>query len=236
MKDYTVAVNELRNHYNELRLYKKSVRTQVKMEFEAKIDFEIKSRLESAELKFANHLAAVKDRDELPVSIIQNEVLRTRTWSVWERIRDLAGVAPEFVRAEDVRAVKRDEKARAAMLFEWIDGVLHVYRNVVTKAELPHVVKYPLYNAKGVYIPSDVNQMTYLTELVGDRSQGFKTEEAATEEVKRAFETGELTKSTHPYDYVNQLDNADRAEYLSSQEAKFHAANPWLGNYAKESN
>lgn len=120
MKDYTVAVNELRNHYNELTVFKKSVRAQVKAEYEAKMDFEIQSRIEAEEIKFANHVAAVKERENLPVTVIQDHVLRTRTWNRWERIRDLAGIPGEFVRAEDAREAKR----LANSPFQWSEDRL----------------------------------------------------------------------------------------------------------------
>lgn len=71
------------------------------------MDFEIQSRIEAEEIKFANHVAAVKERESLPVTVIQDHVLRTRTWNRWERIRDLAGIPGEFVRAEDAREAKR---------------------------------------------------------------------------------------------------------------------------------
>ncbi|USH44565.1 hypothetical protein SEA_CASSITA_112 [Microbacterium phage Cassita] len=125
MKDYTVGVTELRDHYNALTVLKKTIRAQVKAEYEAKIDFEIQSRIEAAEIKFANHVAAVKERDNLPVSVIQDHVLRTRTWNRWERIRDLAGIPGEFVRAEDAREAKRRENAS----FLWEDGTLTVRKN-----------------------------------------------------------------------------------------------------------
>lgn len=139
MKDYTVGVNELRDHYNQLRLFKKSVRAQVKMEYEAKIDFEIKSRTEAEELKFANHLAAVKERDNMPVRVIQDEVIRTRTWSVWERIRDLAGVVPEFVRAEDVREAKR--LANAPFRWEVSDDNKFGFNLVLTRDEKGELIE-----------------------------------------------------------------------------------------------
>lgn len=116
-KDYTLAVNELRRHYNELSAHKKSVRAMVKAEFEAKIDFEIARRIEAEELKFANHLAAVKEREGLPVSIIQDHVLRTRTWSRWEKWRDMAGLEPEFVTVENAR----EAKARENATYVWSD-------------------------------------------------------------------------------------------------------------------
>lgn len=120
MKDYTLAVNELRTHYNELAIFKKTVKAQVKAEFEAKMDFEIQSRIEAEEIKFANHVAAVKERENLPVTVIQDHVLRTRTWNRWERIRDLAGIPGEFIRAEDAREAKR----LANSPFLWSDDFL----------------------------------------------------------------------------------------------------------------
>lgn len=113
--DHTVAVNELRRHYNELTAHKKAIRSIVKAEFEAKIDYEIARRIEAEELKFANHLASVKEREGIPVSIIQDHVLRTRTWSRWERYRDLAGLDPEMVSAESGRAAKLELER----LFTW---------------------------------------------------------------------------------------------------------------------
>lgn len=234
MKDYTVAVNELRDHYNQLRVFKKSVRTQVKAEFEAKIDFEIQSRIESEELKFAKHLAAVKAREDMPVRIIQDNVLRTRTWSVWERVRDLAGLQPEFVRAEDVRENKRIEAELSNRVYEWRDGVLYVHRNPATGQALPHVLAYPLYNAKGAHVPYQYNELSALEWLTGNRKTGIDLAFAISDEIKRAFRDEELTVSTQPYDYVNDLDPELRDEYLSAEDNKFIAANPWLTDYERE--
>lgn len=117
MKDYTVAVNELRDHYNALSVFKASVKAQVKAEYEAKMDFEIKSRIAEEELKFANHLAAVKEREQLPLTVIQDNVLRTRTWKRWEYYRDMVGMAPERVTIANAKA----EKAKANSPFMWSD-------------------------------------------------------------------------------------------------------------------
>ena len=106
-KDYTLAVDELRRHYVELTVLKKTVRAQVKAEFEPKIDFEIRRRIEAEEIKFANHLAAVKEREDMPINVIQDHVIRSRTWNRWEKWRDLAGLQPELVTAEDARNAKR---------------------------------------------------------------------------------------------------------------------------------
>ena len=115
-KDYTLAVDELRRHYVELTVLKKTVRAQVKAEFEPKIDFEIQRRIEAEEIKFANHLAAVKEREDMPINVIQDHVIRSRTWNRWEKWRDLAGLQPETVTAEDARNAKRG--ANAATIFD----------------------------------------------------------------------------------------------------------------------
>lgn len=157
-KDYTLAVNELRRHYNELSAHKKSVRAMVKAEFEAKIDFEIARRIEAEELKFANHLAAVKEREGLPVSIIQDHVLRTRTWSRWEKWRDMAGLEPEFVVAENGRA-DREKAKEEARGYIWADdySTLTVTKAADKTLETPVVYPIPAdlkpYNAQGAYWP-----------------------------------------------------------------------------------
>lgn len=232
MKDYTVGVSELRDHYNQLRLFKKTVRAQVKMEYEAKISFEIKSRTEEAELKFAKHLAAVKERDDMPVRVIQDEVLRTRTWSAWERIRDLAGVAPEFVRAEDVRELKREAARRAEIVYEWIGSTLYVHRDEKTGKALPHTIVYPLHNAGGTYIPMHVDELKLLSKMTGDRKTGIDLALATSAEAKRAYADGEQTVSTHPYDYINDLPFEKHDEFLRIENAKFTDANPWIAEYS----
>lgn len=107
MKDYTTGVTELREHYNALKIAKKTIRAQVKIEFEAKIDLEIQSRIEKAELEFAQHLRQVKERDNIPVTVIQDNVLRSRSWNRWVEIRDLGEIQPEMVSAENLRDAKR---------------------------------------------------------------------------------------------------------------------------------
>lgn len=126
MKDYTVAVNELRDHYNALSVFKAGVKAQVKAEYEAKMDLEIKTRVAEEEIKFANHLAAVKEREQMPLTVIQDNVLRTRTWKRWEYWRDMAGIEPERVTASDARKVR--ELASAPLVWNEDYTVLTIKR------------------------------------------------------------------------------------------------------------
>lgn len=125
-KDYTVAVTELRQHYVALGILKKTVRAQVKAEYEAKIYNEIRSRIAEAELKFAKHLAAVKERESMPVTVIQDHVLHTRTWNRWEYLRDLAEIEPEFVTAENAREARK--AAEAASTWDFEEGLFYIRR------------------------------------------------------------------------------------------------------------
>lgn len=190
MKDYTVAVNELRNHYNELTVFKKSVRAQVKAEYEAKMDFEIQSRIEAEEIKFANHVAAVKERESLPVTVIQDHVLRTRTWNRWERIRDLAGIPGEFVRAEDAREAKRLENAA----FIWSDDYLTL---TVRKNSLGHVLVKPviydmttLHKVRDRWWPEADDEENFLTVLREDAQYAFAKMVHA--EIQRQIDAGNV--------------------------------------------
>lgn len=191
MKDYTVAVNELRTHYNELAIFKKTVKAQVKAEFEAKMDFEIQSRIEAEEIKFANHVAVVKEREDLPVTVIQDHVLRTRTWNRWERIRDLAGIPGEFVRAENIRDAKRLENAT----FLWSDdyATLTVKKNSRGKTLSPELVYDMSTNAKvrgGLWWPDSQDQDYDIRVMKED--EDFQFRKMVSAEIQRAIDAGDI--------------------------------------------
>lgn len=194
MKDYTLAVNELRDHYNALRVFRKSVREQVKTEFESKIDFEIKTRTEAEELKFANHVAAVKERENLPVRVIQDHVLRTRTWSRWEYFRDLAGIPGEFVKAEDIRKAKEE----AENPFHWAEdfSTLTVTKNSALE-DIEPATYYLSTNrySNGIYWPDtslEGNGISpeYRAAVASDA--GFR--EFVSDEIARRVEDGRLER------------------------------------------
>lgn len=189
MKDYTVAVNELRTHYNELAIFKKTVKAQVKAEFEAKMDFEIQSRIEAEEIKFANHVAAVKEREDLPVTVIQDHVLRTRTWNRWERIRDLAGIPGEFVRAEDARETKRRENA----VFLWADdySTLTVQKDVDGVPIKPFVYDMTTNSKFGtIWWPDADDNDADMAMRQGEK--GFAYARMVSDEIQRAIDAGHV--------------------------------------------
>lgn len=119
------ALAKLRREYVDLGVQKKVVRAQVKADFEVKIQMEIQRRVAEAEAEFARHLAAEKERHDLTVSSIQDEVLRTRTWTRWEKWRDMADIEPERVSIQYSREKRRDE----GKPYRIEDGVVIVTRN-----------------------------------------------------------------------------------------------------------
>lgn len=104
------ALAKLRREYLALGVTKKVVRAQVKADFEVKIQMEVQRRVAEAEAEFARHLAAEKERHDLTVSSIQDEVLRTRTWTRWEKWRDMADIEPERISIQYSRERRRDEE------------------------------------------------------------------------------------------------------------------------------
>lgn len=119
------ALAKLRREYVDLGVQKKVVRAQVKADFEVKIQMEIQRRVAEAEAEFARHLAAEKERHDLTVSSIQDEVLRTRTWTRWEKWRDMADIEPERVSIQFSREKRRDDEKP----YRIEDGVVIVTRN-----------------------------------------------------------------------------------------------------------
>lgn len=112
------ALFDLRREYRDLGVFKKTVRAQVKADFEVKIQQEIQSRIAAAEAEFSRHLAEKKEEYDLKVTEIQDEVLRSRTWSIWEKWRDLAEITPERERATS----KRVEAAKPDKYYTMEDG------------------------------------------------------------------------------------------------------------------
>lgn len=119
------VLEKLHSDYVSLGAAKTIVRAQVKAEFEAKIRVEVKKRVAEAEAEFARNLADAKERYGLTVTAIQDEVLGSRTWSRWEKWRDLMGIEPERKTAEGARAAKRG----AEKPYRIEDGKVIVTRN-----------------------------------------------------------------------------------------------------------
>lgn len=233
MTDYTREITALQRARIEMQVEQKTNAVTIKAKYAERIRQEIADADEAAKLRFARLLADAHAAG-VPQSLLRTEVLRTNAWDRWVYWRDLADIEPERVTIRNAKEEREAENRRATQVYEWQDGVLYVHRNPATGEALPHVLAYPLYNAKGAHVPYQYNELSALEWVTGDRKTGIDLAFAISDEIKRAFRDEEITVSTHPYDYVNDLDEGLRDEYLTTEDNKFIAANPWLDDYTKE--
>lgn len=125
--DYTSEIAELNAAYQANRVANASIAVEVKSKYRAIIASEIAQRKQEADLTFAHHLALVKSRSGMPVGVIQDHVLHTKSWDRWTYWRDLAGISLERVSVTDAKKARElDESA-----FIWADdfSTLTVKRN-----------------------------------------------------------------------------------------------------------
>jgi len=112
-------------------------------------------------------------------------------------------------------------------VFEWVDNVLYVHRNPETEEVLENPVAFPLYNRSTVYMGTYDLLDDYLDEALG-RTVSIKITTAAGREVSRAFEEEEVTRTTHPFDYVNDLPENERDAFLRREDKKNFTSNAWI--------
>lgn len=106
IQDYTAAIAELSAAYQANRVANASIAAEVKAKYKAMMDAEIRDRRYAADKEFADHMAAVKDKTDMPLTVIQEYVLHTKAWNRWVYWRDLAGIPAERVTA----GLERDER------------------------------------------------------------------------------------------------------------------------------
>lgn len=110
-RDYTAEVAELEAAYRANRVANASIATEVRSKYRAIIADEIRRRKQEADVQFAHHMARVKARTGIPLNVIQDEVLHTRSWDRWTYWRDLAGIEPERVSVSAAKAAREAEEA-----------------------------------------------------------------------------------------------------------------------------
>lgn len=111
MTDYTAAITELDRAYRANRQVNATIAAEVKAKYAIIIADEIRMRKQEADYEFAKHLAHVKERTGMPLNVIQDHVLRTKSWDRWTYWRDLAEIAPERVQMANAREEREKEKA-----------------------------------------------------------------------------------------------------------------------------
>lgn len=114
-------------------------------------------------------------------------------------------------------------------VFEWRDKILYVLKNPATGETFSQEIAVPLYSRKGWYLgtfPEHVERQ--VNTHCGGRSEGLKVYLAVVAEIKRAFEEGEISESTDPYDYVNDLPKEQQESFLEREDRKNYTYNPWM--------
>ena len=115
MTDFTAEVAHLDAAYRANRVANTTIAAEVKGKYRAIIAEEIRIRRQEADLEFARTLARVKEESGMPLHIIQDRVLHTKSWNRWTYWRDLANIEPERVTIANAR----EERLLAERVFRW---------------------------------------------------------------------------------------------------------------------
>lgn len=116
----------------------------------------------------------------------------------------------------------------ATPIFEWTNKVLYVQKNPSNGETLSNVLALPLYKNGEAYYGTFRSIEPQAIELMGGYEAFLSASLAINAEVKRAFSDEEITESTHPFDYVNDLQEGDRDKYLRQQDQRNFDLNDWI--------
>lgn len=158
MTDITAPLNELRAAYRAYQNAKRDKKEEITEKYRARMEDEIRAAVEAEKHAFAKLLADRKEFYGLRVTDIQDHVLRTRNWKVWEDIRDYADIEPEQISRETARDRKKQEEIEARG-YIWADDYSTLTVTKAADKTLETPVLYPIpadlkpYNAQGSYWP-----------------------------------------------------------------------------------
>lgn len=104
------AMLNLRAFYLENRRKAREVKSRVREKYREVIEQEIAREQQAVDYEFARSLAEVKERFDIPVTRLMDEVLRSRSWDRWEKWRDLAGIPDEMTRLQGAKDAEREAR------------------------------------------------------------------------------------------------------------------------------
>lgn len=113
--DLTGVLTELRLAYRAYQSAKREKKEEIRQKYEFIIAEETREAVEGAKYTFAKLLKDRKEAFDLKVTDIQDHVLRTRNWKMWEELRDYADITPEQV----LRDASREERAKLKAPYRW---------------------------------------------------------------------------------------------------------------------
>lgn len=111
MTDVTAPLTELRAAYRAYQSSKRDKKEEIQEKYRTRMEDETRAAVQAEKYAFAKLLKDRKEFFDLRVTDIQDHVLRTRNWKVWEDIRDFADIEPEQIIRENNRDAAKREKA-----------------------------------------------------------------------------------------------------------------------------
>lgn len=132
MEDYTAAVIRLETAYLSMQEARRRIAGEVRTNYKIAMRKEIEAKQKSAEIEFARQLA-IEAAAGLPGNIIRRDVLHTGDWARWVKWRDLAGIDPDRVTADNAK--KARELAERAYRWELVPGSFTGWAFIVSKDE-----------------------------------------------------------------------------------------------------
>lgn len=115
MTDVTAPLTELRAAYRAYQSSKRDKKEEIQEKYRTRMEDEIRAAVQAEKYAFASLLKDRKEFYDLRVTDIQDHVLRTRNWKVWEDIRDFADIEPEQI----IRENNREATRRANAPYRW---------------------------------------------------------------------------------------------------------------------
>lgn len=191
MTDITAPLAELRSAYRAYQNAKRDKKEEIQEKYRMQMEDEIRQAIQAEKFAFAKRLKDTKEFYDLRVTDIQDHVLRTRNWKVWEELRDFAGMQPEQVTRENAREAKRLENAA----FIWSDdySTLTVKKNSRGKTLSPELVYDMATNAKvrgGLWWPDSQDQDYDIRVMKED--EDFQFRKMVSAEIQRAIDAGDI--------------------------------------------
>lgn len=195
MTDLTGPLTELRSAYRAYQNAKRNKKEEIHEKYRSRIEDEIRAAVNEEKYAFASLLKDRKEFYDLKVTDIQDHVLRTRNWRVWEDIRDFAGMPPESI----VRTNAKEARERENAVFLWSEDyqTLTVKKNSKGISLDPAVIYY-MGNLKkmGSYWMADTEDDDYeLAVRKADESYAFL--KMVTAEIQRVIDAGHLDNPEH---------------------------------------
>jgi hypothetical protein len=192
MTDLTGPLTELRAAYRAYQNAKRDKKEEIQEKYRTRMEDEIRAAVQAEKYAFASLLKDRKEFHNLRVTDIQDHVLRTRNWKVWEDIRDFADIAPEQITRENARRT-------ANASFHWSDDLLTL---TVTKdsknKELPTPVVFDMTTNRKVqdrWWPEsgtpEENGVSEAERVAKKQDPAFLT--FVSIEIQRAIDAGEIS-------------------------------------------